>query len=191
MSENGHFNERQNPQERAMQSPSNIVPPANNTTSPVPPSSSPIDESSPCVSPPASWSSPPKRIPDGRSDRALTGTFAETCKVLSQGECGRQARGVEDDGDDSTHHRPSSLLEHINAAARTAILGASPFGHSGKEDEDVRDRSPSPDQDPLAPDASNYMRAETPSDRIIIIMRTAEEGEGEGTQGTQVAEGAI
>ncbi|KAJ7287703.1 cortical protein marker for cell polarity-domain-containing protein [Mycena rebaudengoi] len=78
--------------------------------------------------------------------------------------------GAEDDDDDSTHHRPSSLLEHINAATRTTILGASPFGNSGKEDKDVRDRSPSPDQDPFAPDASNYMRAETPSDAVGGIM---------------------
>ncbi|KAJ7901690.1 cortical protein marker for cell polarity-domain-containing protein [Mycena olivaceomarginata] len=57
---------------------------------------------------------------------------------------------VEEDDDDSTHHRPSSLLEHINAATRTTIIGAN--------------------QDPFAPDASNYMRAETPSDAIGGIM---------------------
>ncbi|KAJ6557179.1 cortical protein marker for cell polarity-domain-containing protein [Mycena sp. CBHHK59/15] len=77
---------------------------------------------------------------------------------------------AEDDDDDSTHHRPSSLLEHINAATRTTILGTSPFGNlnAGKEDKHLR--SPTPDQDPFAPDASNYMRAETPSDAVGGIM---------------------
>lgn len=80
----------------------------------------------------------------------------------------------EDDDEDSTHHRPSSLLEHINAATRTTILGgSSPFadyGADNKEEEKVaRDRdAPSPmhDQDPFGPDASNYLRAETPSDAM-------------------------
>jgi len=77
----------------------------------------------------------------------------------------------EDDDDDSTHHRPSSLLEHINAATRTTIIGASPFGHfNAKEDKHLDTRSPTPDQDPFAPDASNYMRAETPSDAIGGVM---------------------
>ncbi|KAJ7502743.1 cortical protein marker for cell polarity-domain-containing protein [Mycena galericulata] len=79
--------------------------------------------------------------------------------------------GAEDDDDDSTHHRPSSLLEHINAATRTTIIGASPFAaFNAKEDKDVDARSPTPDNDPFAPDASNYMRAETPSDAIGGIM---------------------
>ncbi|KAJ7262315.1 cortical protein marker for cell polarity-domain-containing protein [Mycena haematopus] len=82
------------------------------------------------------------------------------------------AAGVEDD--DSTHHRPSSLLEHINAATRTTIIGASPFAnYNTKEDKEPDTRSHTPDQDPFAPDASNYMRAETPSDAIGGIM-TAE-----------------
>lgn len=74
-----------------------------------------------------------------------------------------------DDDDDSTHHRPSSLLEHINAATRTTILGTSPFGNlnSEKEDRGPRDgHSPTPDHDPFGPDASNYVRAETPSDAM-------------------------
>ncbi|KAJ7132890.1 cortical protein marker for cell polarity-domain-containing protein [Mycena crocata] len=77
---------------------------------------------------------------------------------------------AEDDDDDSTHHRPSSLLEHINAATRTTIIGASPFAHSSaKEDKHLDTRPPTPD-DPFAPDASNYMRAETPSDAIGGVM---------------------
>ncbi|KAJ7497160.1 cortical protein marker for cell polarity-domain-containing protein [Mycena latifolia] len=78
---------------------------------------------------------------------------------------------AEDDDDDSTHHRPSSLLEHINAATRTTIIGASPFANfNTKEDKHLDTRSPTPDQDPFAPDASNYMRAETPSDAIGGVM---------------------
>ncbi|KAJ7733100.1 cortical protein marker for cell polarity-domain-containing protein [Mycena olivaceomarginata] len=78
---------------------------------------------------------------------------------------------VEEDDDDSTHHRPSSLLEHINAATRTTIIGASPFAnYNAKEDKQPDSRSHTPDQDPFAPDASNYMRAETPSDAIGGIM---------------------
>lgn len=78
---------------------------------------------------------------------------------------------VEEDDDDSTHHRPSSLLEHINAATRTTIIGASPFAnYNPAEDKQPDSRSHTPDQDPFAPDASNYMRAETPSDAIGGIM---------------------
>ncbi|KAJ7188405.1 cortical protein marker for cell polarity-domain-containing protein [Mycena filopes] len=79
---------------------------------------------------------------------------------------------AEEEDDDSTHHRPSSLLEHINAATRTTIIGASPFANYGAKDEDkhMDARPPTPEQDPFGPDASNYMRAETPSDAIGGIM---------------------
>lgn len=81
---------------------------------------------------------------------------------------------ADEDDDDSTHHRPSSLLEHINAATRTTILGAGPFGAYGaeKEEEKVAGDAPySPNEhDPFAPDASNYLRAETPSDAMGGIM---------------------
>ncbi|TFK44605.1 cortical protein marker for cell polarity-domain-containing protein [Crucibulum laeve] len=72
---------------------------------------------------------------------------------------------VEEEDDDSTHHRPSSLLEHINAATRTTILGTSPFSnyHADKEEKVAQETS---DHDPFGPDASNYMRAETPSDAV-------------------------
>jgi len=72
---------------------------------------------------------------------------------------------TEENDDDSAHHRPSSLLEHINAATRTTILGSnSPFGSYGLEKEDKS--IPVDDQDPFGPDASNYLRAETPSEVI-------------------------
>ncbi|KAF5351821.1 hypothetical protein D9756_007372 [Leucocoprinus leucothites] len=74
--------------------------------------------------------------------------------------------GAEEDDDDSTHHRPSSLLEHINAATRTTILGStSPFSNYGLEKEEDR-TGRIDDSDPFGPDASNYLRAETPSEAI-------------------------
>ncbi|TFK18925.1 hypothetical protein FA15DRAFT_602377 [Coprinopsis marcescibilis] len=68
--------------------------------------------------------------------------------------------GDEND-EDSTRHRPSSLLEHINAATRATISGASPLADYSGEDDKSRT-----DQDPFGPDASNFARAETPSDAI-------------------------
>ncbi|KAF9562785.1 hypothetical protein CPC08DRAFT_362723 [Agrocybe pediades] len=74
---------------------------------------------------------------------------------------------VEEEDDDS--HRPSSLLEHINAATRTTIVGTSPFSNSNynSEKEEQAMGSPHGEQDPFGSvDASNYMRAETPSDAV-------------------------
>ncbi|KAF9007961.1 cortical protein marker for cell polarity-domain-containing protein [Cyathus striatus] len=76
---------------------------------------------------------------------------------------------AEDEDDDSTHHRPSSLLEHINAATRTTILGAGPFPNFSTEKGD-KPLNAATDQDPFGPDASNYMRAETPSDAAGGMM---------------------
>lgn len=70
---------------------------------------------------------------------------------------------ADEDDDDSTNHRPSSLLEHINAATRTTILGANAYGKQNTEEKATKD---APEQDPFGPDASNYMRAETPSDAV-------------------------
>ncbi|KAJ7713949.1 cortical protein marker for cell polarity-domain-containing protein [Mycena maculata] len=79
--------------------------------------------------------------------------------------------GADEDDDDSTHHRPSSLLEHINAATRTTIIGTPFAAFNAKEDKlDARSPTPDHDPDPFAPDASNYMRAETPSDAIGGVM---------------------
>jgi hypothetical protein len=71
--------------------------------------------------------------------------------------------GAEED-DDSTQHRPSSLLEHINAATRSTILGTSPYSDFNAEKEEKSSRDGN--QDPFGPDASNYLRAETPSDAV-------------------------
>ncbi|TCD62606.1 hypothetical protein EIP91_006652 [Steccherinum ochraceum] len=75
-----------------------------------------------------------------------------------------------EDDDDSTH-RPSSLLEHINAATRSTIMaGQSPFAgmSSEKEAEGVgAGVTSSHNNDPFGPDASNFARAETPSDAIV------------------------
>ncbi|KAI0305506.1 cortical protein marker for cell polarity-domain-containing protein [Multifurca ochricompacta] len=72
------------------------------------------------------------------------------------------------DDDDSAQHRPSSLLAHINAATRTTILGSpSPFHNvSAEKDAAAADAGASNvEHDPLTgPDASNYLRAETPLD---------------------------
>jgi hypothetical protein len=80
--------------------------------------------------------------------------------------------GAEGDEDDSVHQRPSSLLAHVNAATRTTIMGGtSPFSQYDpeKEDEAAQERiaTGSETHDPFGIDASNYMRAETPSDAII------------------------
>jgi hypothetical protein len=75
----------------------------------------------------------------------------------------------QDEDDDSLHQRPSSLLAHVNAATRTTILGAtSPFSQYNpeKEEESAGQRSGGENTDVFGPDASNYVRAETPSDAI-------------------------
>lgn len=75
--------------------------------------------------------------------------------------------GAEDEDDDSTHHRPSSLLDHINAATRNTILGTpSPFGFgAGEKDEAIPMKATTHnDLDPFVADGSNYLRAETPSE---------------------------
>ena len=66
-----------------------------------------------------------------------------------------------EDDDDSTNHRPSSLLKHIYAATRTTILGAGAHTQNtemGEEEKATRDA------DISGPDASNYVR--TPSDAV-------------------------
>lgn len=75
----------------------------------------------------------------------------------------------QDEDDDSLHQRPSSLLAHVNAATRTTILGAtSPFSQQNAEkEEEASGRGSGRDTtDPFGPDASNYVRAETPSDAL-------------------------
>ena len=73
-----------------------------------------------------------------------------------------------EDDDDSTTHRPSSLLEHINAATRTTILGQSPFAANESEKEAESHARTVESADPFGPvpDASNYLRADTPSDAM-------------------------
>ena len=75
----------------------------------------------------------------------------------------------QDEDDDSMHQRPSSLLAHVNAATRTTILGAtSPFSQYNPEKEEgaTGQRSGHDNTDLFGPDASNYVRAETPSDAL-------------------------
>lgn len=77
-----------------------------------------------------------------------------------------------EEDDDSTHQRPSSLLEHINAATRTTIFGA-PAGfdgsHKPEEDEHVAGLTSA---DPFAQehDGDHFQRAETPSEAIGMAM---------------------
>ncbi|KAH9942312.1 cortical protein marker for cell polarity-domain-containing protein [Epithele typhae] len=76
--------------------------------------------------------------------------------------------------DDDSTHRPSSLLEHINAATRTTILGSTAFGGAAAaaaataHHEKGAGYGPAATQDdPFGgPDASNYVRADTPSDAL-------------------------
>ncbi|KAF8433112.1 cortical protein marker for cell polarity-domain-containing protein [Boletus edulis BED1] len=84
----------------------------------------------------------------------------------------------EEEDEDSIQHRPSSLLEHINAATRSTILGGqSPFHNvSAEKVEAARTGEAEPEGDLFGPDASNYLRATTPSDAIIGTMVTEEEG---------------
>ena len=75
----------------------------------------------------------------------------------------------QDEDDDSMHQRPSSLLAHVNAATRTTIIGAtSPFSQYSpeKEEEATGQRSGHDNTDVFGADASNYVRAETPSDAL-------------------------
>ena len=68
-------------------------------------------------------------------------------------------------------HRPSSLLEHINAAARNTIIGTSPYAQHHDGEKEISGASTS---DPFGPDPSNFVRAETPSDAIGGIMGAEE-----------------
>lgn len=74
------------------------------------------------------------------------------------------------DADDDSAHRPSSLLEHINAATRSAIM-QSPFGPHGEKEAGLTAATgvgAAAQDDPFnGPDASNYVRAETPSDALV------------------------
>ncbi|KAJ3820470.1 cortical protein marker for cell polarity-domain-containing protein [Lentinula raphanica] len=65
--------------------------------------------------------------------------------------------------DDSIHHRPSSLLEHINAATRGTIIGASPFAAHGSEKEEEEKLEGDGMEPEYAHDGDNYVRADTPS----------------------------
>ena len=81
---------------------------------------------------------------------------------------------TEDDDDSSLQHRPSSLLEHINAATRTTILGTSPYSNYTPEKEEEKGNRDGLDQEVYGADASNYVRAETPSDAMGGTMAPEE-----------------
>lgn len=78
--------------------------------------------------------------------------------------------------DDSTHQRPSELLEHINAATRNTIIGeSSPFENSYKEEEAVLAATSA---DPFAGDhdGDHFRRAETPSEAMGLGMAGEDQG---------------
>lgn len=80
------------------------------------------------------------------------------------------------DYDDDSLHRPSSLLEHINAATRSAIIGAgleSPHSGEGKSEE--QPRSPITDENEQAA----FPRAVGDVSRPAHV-RYSFDGEGEG-----------
>jgi hypothetical protein len=82
----------------------------------------------------------------------------------------------DDDDDNSVQHRPSSLLEHINAATRTTILGApNSLNMVGAEKDEAARKATTAEPDPFGPDGSNYLRAETPSDAVVGTMAAEEE----------------
>ncbi len=94
----------------------------------------------------------------------------------------------EDEDDDSTHQRPSSLLEHINAATRTAIIGgaASPFDDT-KNEKAAEGLAPTEPDVFAAQDGDNFVRAETPSDALhgtsqgrVARARYSFDGKAEG-----------
>jgi hypothetical protein len=73
--------------------------------------------------------------------------------------------------DDASGPRPSSLLAHINAATRTTIMGA-----AGDEGQAGSPQHSPKEADPFSgPDASNYLRAETPSEAVAGMMAGEEE----------------
>ncbi|KAI6000478.1 cortical protein marker for cell polarity-domain-containing protein [Pisolithus albus] len=94
--------------------------------------------------------------------------------LLSRRDDGVAKYDSSDEDKDSIQHRPSSLLEHINAATRTTILGTGAFSVSTEKEEMAREGG-SAEPDPFGPDGSNYLRAETPSDAVVGTMAAAEE----------------
>lgn len=94
--------------------------------------------------------------------------------LLSRRDDGVAKYDSSDEDKDSIQHRPSSLLEHINAATRTTILGTGAFNVSTEKEEMAREGG-SAEPDPFGPDGSNYLRAETPSDAVVGTMAAAEE----------------
>ncbi len=75
-----------------------------------------------------------------------------------------------DEDDDSVQRNPSALLEHIAAATRTTILGPAAYTTEKEEEKTSSGSHGGVEQDPFGPDASNYLRAETPSDAIGGIL---------------------
>ncbi|KAH8119371.1 cortical protein marker for cell polarity-domain-containing protein [Phellopilus nigrolimitatus] len=84
-----------------------------------------------------------------------------------------------EEDDDSIHQRPSSLLEHINAATRTTIIGtSSPFENQNAQGEE-ENLTGGMTADPFAGqedhDGDNFRRAETPSEAMGALGMAMDE----------------
>ena len=95
--------------------------------------------------------------------------------------CSRRETGLanpnpeEDDDDESSYrHRPSSLLEHINAATRTTILGTAAMGGAGA----MAHRKGDASQDTHA-DPDSWVRADTPSEMLGAGAMTGDSEAGD------------
>ncbi|KAI0035858.1 cortical protein marker for cell polarity-domain-containing protein [Vararia minispora EC-137] len=91
---------------------------------------------------------------------------------------GKLADDASDD-DASAQHRPSSLLAHINAATRTTILGAEGGALHPPSSDEAAATHTDEGKDPFAgPDASNWLRAETPAEAMAGMMAGEDEEPG-------------
>lgn len=100
-----------------------------------------------------------------------------------------------EDEEESEHHRPSSLLEHINAATRDTILGSSPFQQQSKLK--AEEAGVPATADPFLDNDGDFRRADTPSEAMggagllqgrVVRARYSFDAAGEGE--LQMSEGA-
>ncbi|KAL5528412.1 hypothetical protein ACEPAF_7548 [Sanghuangporus sanghuang] len=78
-----------------------------------------------------------------------------------------------EEDDESMHQRPSSLLEHINEATRTTILGApAGFDNPLKHEDELTSADPFAQEH----DGDHFQRAETPSDAMGLGTAGEEQG---------------
>lgn len=95
--------------------------------------------------------------------------------LCSRRDAGVANPNIEEDDDESSfrHHRPSSLLEHINAATRTTILGA---GAGAGAAALATNRKGDPSADTHG-ESEQWGRPETPSDAMGMAMDEGDFGD--------------